>query len=251
MTAAEQARLDAFWRRALGAPLVVITDFDGTISQLDVGDLIWERLTPPSPETLRRLEAGEVGSRIAYLDSTVRVNPAEGEALADTVAIDPHFAAFAAWTEAAGVPLAVLSDGFTFYIDRILKREGLDHLPVLANEWVAPGQLAWPHGNPACDFCGCCKALVTRRLRQSGARIIYLGDGTSDLFAAAFADWVFARGRLARFMEENGSPYFPLDSFATPLALLQRERDRFRQGSMEGRVTLPPHPQCRFAASES
>ena len=36
----------AFWPRALGAPLVLLTDFDFTISQVDVGDLICETLAP-------------------------------------------------------------------------------------------------------------------------------------------------------------------------------------------------------------
>lgn len=244
-------RNGAFWAAALGAPLVVLTDFDYTITEIDVGDLIWERLTPPSAQTLRRLSSGEIGSRLAYLDSTARVNPTEGAALAETVGIDPHFKAFAAWIIEQSIPLAVVSDGFTFYIDPILKREGLGHLPVFANEWVAPGELAWPHANPACDLCGCCKASVVRRLRQGGSRIIYLGDGTSDLYAAGFVDYVFARGRLARHLEANGSPYYPLDSFAEPLALLRRHRERFQNGTMDRRNTLTAHPKCRFPAEAS
>lgn len=247
----KEERNGAFWAAALGAPLVILSDFDGTISQEDVGTLIWERLTPPSPETLRRLAADEIGSRIAYLDTTAHVNLAEAEALADQVAIDPYVAPFVDWAAGQSIPLAVLSDGFTFYIDRILRREGLNHLPVFANEWVAPGELAWPHANPVCDRCGCCKAAVVRRLRQAGSRIIYLGDGVSDLYAAGFADWVFARDRLAMHMEEHRSPYFPLTSFADPLALLSENLERFQSGSMAGRSTLAAHPICRFAEEDS
>lgn len=236
----------AFWTAALGAPLVILTDFDYTITEVDVGSLIWERLTPPSAETLRRLSADEIGSRLAYLDSTARVDPVEGAALAQQVAIDPHFKEFAAWAGGQGIPLAVVSDGFTFYIDPILRREGLTHLPVFANEWIAPGELAWPHGNPTCDRCGCCKAAVTRRLRQAGSRIIYLGDGKTDLYAAGFADYLFARGGLAQRLREHGAPYFPLDSFEGVLSLLSSHLERFRTGSMERHNTLTAHPHCRF-----
>lgn len=236
----------AFWATAEGAPLVILTDFDGTITEVDVGTLIWERLTPPSAETLRRLAADEIGSRLAYLETTARVDPAQGVALAQQVAIDPHFKEFSAWAGTQGLPLAVVSDGFTFYIDPILRREGLSHLPVFANEWVSPGELAWPHGNPACDRCGCCKAAVSRRLRQAGSQVIYLGDGVSDLYAAGHADYIFARGRLARYLEEQGAPYFPLDSFGSVLSLVSRHLERFRGGTMERRNTLTAHPHCRF-----
>lgn len=246
---APHRRTDAFWTAARTAPLVILTDFDGTITTEDIGTLIWQRLTPPSAETLHLLAVGEIGSRLAYLDSTARVNPAEGAALALEVAIDPHFKAFAAWTEQAGVPLAVVSDGFTFYIDPVLQREGLSHLPVFANEWLAPGELAWPHANPACDWCGCCKAGVVRRVKDAGVPLIYMGDGVSDLYAASFADYLFAKGRLARYLDEQGAPYFPFDSFAQPLALLQQHLELFRRGVMQRRNSLTAHPRCRFPES--
>jgi 2-hydroxy-3-keto-5-methylthiopentenyl-1-phosphate phosphatase len=229
-----------------GAPLVVLTDFDFTISLEDVGDLVTLTLAPPSEETMLRLSRKEIGSRIYWSESMARVKQAEGEALADQVGIDPHFAAFARWCEAEAIPLAVVSDGFWFYISRILGREGLGHLPVFCNEMDEPDRLAWPHGNPACEVCGCCKALVARRVREAGARIIYVGDGISDLYAAAFADWVFAKGRLARHMAEHGSPFFPLGDFADVLRTLQKDPEAFRRGTAPGRATLQPDPICRF-----
>lgn len=235
-----------FWQEAAGAPLVVLTDFDFTITEVDVGDLVSFTLAPPSAETLRRFRDKEIGTRRYWLDSMARVDQAAGEALADTVAIDPQFAAFARWCEAQQIPLAVVSDGFWFYIRRILEREGLGHLPVFCNEMVAPGQLAFPHGNPACDFCGTCKALVARQVRAAGARIVYCGDGVSDLYATGFADWVFAKGRLARHMQEKGSPYYPLESFGGVQATLSGDLEAFRQGTAPNRSTVKPDPICRF-----
>ncbi|MFZ5828372.1 MAG: MtnX-like HAD-IB family phosphatase [Bacillota bacterium] len=239
-------RTASFWAASAGAPLVILTDFDYTITTVDVGDLLVEKLCPPSPESLRRFWRKEIGSRLIWLDSMARVNPTEGRALADGVTIDPHFRRFVEWTAAQGIPLAVVSDGFTFYIEQILRRESLDHLPVFANEWVSPGELAWPHANPACDWCGCCKAAVARRLRAAGSQVVFMGDGVSDLYAAGFADYIFARGRLAHHLEEQGSPFFPLDSFEEPLMLLRQHLERFQRGSMERRSTLRAHPQCRF-----
>lgn len=45
---------DAFWAAVREAPLVVLTDFDYTLSEVDVGDLVTEQLCMPPQETLRR-----------------------------------------------------------------------------------------------------------------------------------------------------------------------------------------------------
>lgn len=240
------SKAGSFWSDAALAPLVVLTDFDFTISEVDVGDLITETYGPPSAETLRRFAGKEIGTRLYWLDSMLRVEPVQAAELAETVRIDPHFPAFAAWCAEQGIPLAVVSDGFHFYISRILEREGLGHLPVICNEMPGAGSLSFPNANPACDFCGCCKAQVARRLRESGSRVIYIGDGVSDLYAARFADWVFAKSRLERFMQENSSPYFPLHSFAGVQRQLAAGLPGFRTGQAPGRCTLPPDDRCRF-----
>lgn len=237
---------EQFWRGAAQAPLVVLTDFDFTISQVDVGDLIVDNLAPPSPETVARARAGEVGSRVLWQDSITRADLGEALALVDTVAIDPHFASFAGWCAAQQIPLAVVSDGFSFYIQRILGPAGLSHLPVFCNEMTGPGALAFPHGNPACERCACCKAQVARRVAGAGTHVIYIGDGTSDMYASAFVDWVFAKGRLADFLTESGSPFFPFDSFADVRRKLEAGLPAFRAGEAPGRVRLAPSPHCRF-----
>lgn len=236
-----------FWSDANQAPLIVLTDFDFTISAVDVGDLITETFAPPSPETLRRFGAREIGTRLYWLDSMVRADPGKAADLAATVPIDPEFAPFAAWCQVHRIPLAVVSDGFGFYIERILRREGLEQLPVICNEMERPGELSFPNANSACDFCACCKAQVAKRLQDAGSRVIYIGDGVSDLYAARFADWVFAKGRLERFMQENGSPYFPLHSFADVHRTLSADLAAFEKGTAPGRSSLSLDPRCRFS----
>ncbi len=239
-------RVRTFWSDADQAPLIVLTDFDFTISSVDVGDLVTETFAPPSAETLRRFATKQIGTRLYWLDSMVRADPVQAAELAATITIDPEFAPFAAWCEERSIPLAVVSDGFGFYIERILGREGLSHLPVICNEMERPGELLFPHGNPACDFCACCKAQVARRLRNAGKRVIYIGDGVSDLYAARYADWVFAKGRLERFMKEHGSPYYPLHSFADVYRALSANLPSFMDGSAPRRSTLPADSRCLF-----
>jgi len=240
------SREGSFWEDAAGAPLVVLTDFDFTISQVDVGDLITGTLAPPSAETERRYRTHEIGTREYWWDSMARAPMAEAEALADTVHLDPHFAEVVTWCREQRIPLAVVSDGFWFYISRILGRAGMGHLPVFCNEMPRAGELQFPHSSATCDRCGCCKAGVTRRVKAGGSHILYAGDGLSDLYAAGFCDWVFAKGRLAHHLTEKGSPFFPLNSFADVHRTLSTDLDRFRAGTAPGRATAGPHSFCRF-----
>lgn len=239
-------RTGSFFGGAAKAPLAVLTDFDFTISQVDVGDLVVESLCPPAPGTRAAVQAGQAGSRAWWLDSMARVDLAAAEALADTVAIDPHFPAFVSWCESESIPLAVVSDGFGFYIHRILTRNGLGHLPVFCNEMAAPGSLHFPHGNSACDRCGCCKAGVVRRVRSASEHVVYVGDGTSDVYASAYADWVFAKSFLARYLLQHQAPFFPFDTFRDVQTRLQGALGAFRSGEAPGRVSLTPHAHCRF-----
>lgn len=238
--------LEEFWQGVTTAPFVILTDFDFTISNEDVGDLIAETLAPPSAETRRRFGRREIGTRGYWLDSMIRVEQAEAERLADQVGIDPGFAPFADWCAEEGIPLAVVSDGFSFYIDRILARHGGRPLPVFSNRFVATGSLEFPHGNPECDLCGCCKAGIVRRVKETGAHVLYLGDGVSDRYAVAFADWVFAKGSLAQRMQEWGAPYFPLTDWSAVQRTVEAGLDQFRDGSYPGKAGLAADPICRF-----
>lgn len=235
-----------FWEEAAAAPFVILTDFDYTISNEDVGDLIAESLAPPSAETRRRFARREIGTKGYWLDSMIRVEQGAAEHLADTVGIDPAFAPFADWCAEQGIPLAVVSDGFSFYIDRILARHGVRPLPVFSNRFIDTGSLEFPHANPQCDLCGCCKAGIVRRVKESGAHVLYLGDGVSDRYAVAFADWVFAKGSLADRMKQWGAPFFPLTDWSMVQRTVQEGLEQFRDGSHPGKAGLAADPICRF-----
>ena len=52
-----------------------------------------------------------------------------------------------------------------------------------------------------------------RWLKQRDNRIIYIGDGLSDLEAALHANYVFATGHLATLLKEELVPWTPFDDF--------------------------------------
>jgi 2,3-diketo-5-methylthio-1-phosphopentane phosphatase len=206
--------------------MTVFTDFDGTITQLDVTDVLLAQLAHPSwREVEQAWTCGVIGSReclerqIALVDTSAE----ELDALIDAVPIDPTFAAFHRFTLQRGIPLYVLSEGFDYWIERILKRVGVNG-PVRNGTHMFSSALrlegrrlvpSFPHSAPPCEHgCATCKAALIRRLGKGRHPIIFVGDGLSDRFAVHEADVVFAKRQLLAYCQEHGKACQPFDTFA-------------------------------------
>lgn len=214
-----------------GRPGAVLCDFDGTVSIDDVTDSILLRFARHGWETLERdWRAGRIGSRrcmagqVALLDCT----PEELDAHVAALPIDPAFAAFAALVAAAAVPLTIVSDGLDRAIHILLRRHGLDHLPVRASRLVVDGPRLWrlefPHAARPCWSDGAtCKCAVARAAAaRTGAPVLMIGDGASDHCIAAQADLTFARKGLLAHCVEHGLAHVAVPDFAAALAAWRR-----------------------------
>jgi hypothetical protein len=90
-------------------------------------------------------------------------------------------------------------------------------IPVATNEnRVGEGSagMSFPYGHPSCFVCGTCKRERVRLHQASDRVVVFVGDGTSDRFAAAHADMVFAKGSLARICAAEGWPFIEWTTFA-------------------------------------
>jgi 2,3-diketo-5-methylthio-1-phosphopentane phosphatase len=206
--------------------MIVFTDFDGTITQVDVTDEILAQLAHPSwQEVEQEWTRGLIGSReclerqIALVDASAQ----ELRALIDAVPIDPTFAAFYRFTRKRGIPLYVLSEGFDYWIERILKRAGVNG-PVRNGTHMFSSALrlegrrlipSFPHSAQPCEHgCATCKAALVRRLGRGKHPVVFVGDGLSDRFAVDEADVVFAKRHLLAYCQEHGKACRPFNTFA-------------------------------------
>ncbi|WP_167859392.1 MtnX-like HAD-IB family phosphatase [Paenibacillus cymbidii] len=236
--------------------LYVVTDFDGTLMHEDVGDELMEALgvvrDPALQEAVRKLRTKEGGSRewimAAYPHLAGRKD--EVDAVIGRVRLRDGAKRFLRYCEEQDVPVTVLSDGMAYYIETILAREGVQPAQTIANpiRYLPDGgyELKLQNDNAACSWCGCCKADVVRELKRDGSFVVYIGDGTSDYYGSAFADWVFARGTLAQYLTREGEAFFPFESFDDVLAVLQPQLASFRAGTAAGRRGRT-NDFCRFA----
>ena len=112
---------------------------------------------------------------------------------------DAAFPGFVDAVRARGAHVEVVSDGFGFYVASNLAALGVDDVFIATNEnRVGEGSagMSFPFGHPSCFVCGTCKRERVR-LHQAASRVVvFVGDGTSDRYAAAHADVVFAKGSL-------------------------------------------------------
>jgi 2,3-diketo-5-methylthio-1-phosphopentane phosphatase len=204
---------------------IVFTDFDGTITQLDVTDEILAQLAHPSWQEIEQAwTRGLIGSReclerqIALVDASAE----ELDALIDAVPIDPAFSAFYRFTRQRSIPLYVLSEGFDYVIVRILKRAGMNGpvrngLHMFSSALRLEGRRlipSFPHSAQPCKHgCATCKAALLRRFGKGKYPVIFVGDGLSDRFAVDEADVVFAKRQLLAYCQEHGKACHPFATF--------------------------------------
>ncbi|MEO6680732.1 MAG: MtnX-like HAD-IB family phosphatase [Pseudomonas sp.] len=204
----------------------IVCDFDGTITRTDVIDSILQRFADPSWEAIENeWLQGDIGSRecLSRQLSLVKATPTELLAFFDTIEIDPDFPDFVDHVIELGATLEVVSDGIEQGIARILARNYVTLLPILANRLRQLGHDSWridfPYSSDACRAAsGNCKCKSTPKSK----RVLVIGDGQSDMCVASTADFVFAKDRLAEHCERNGIAYARFDSFAELPALLAR-----------------------------
>ncbi len=205
---------------------IIFCDFDGTITQLDVTDIILTQLAHPSwREVEQEWVRGLIGSRecLERQMALVETSRQELDALIDSVPLDPHFGKFYRFVRKRGFPFYMLSDGFDYVIQRVLKRAGVNgplrNGPQLFSSLLRiEGQrllTSFPHAGSPCEHgCATCKAAILRRLGRGRYPIIYIGDGLSDRFAAEESHIVFGKRQLAGYCRERGITCHPFESFA-------------------------------------
>ena len=201
----------------------VFLDYDGTISTRDTGIVLLERFAPPQWRAIDdEYVRGEIGSRACLPDEwdLLPKDEVQLRAAAADVPLDPGLEPLVGALRAAGAELAIVSDGFGFYV-----HERLAHLAVaiVTNDvdW-STGALEFPNADRccACSSCGTCKQAPIKDAKHRGLTTVLVGDGASDQKAALLVDVLFAKDGLARWCDLAGVPYHPFATLADVHAAL-------------------------------
>ncbi len=213
-------------------PIHIFSDFDGTISQRDLGDKLFVDFGD-FDGCYPRLVSGEWTvteywrAVCASLSPDVTLGSIRTWALEHPA--DPYFPAFVAFCRECAIPLTVVSDGFDAYIKPVLEREGAGDIPVFCNhlsirdtQHKSTATPVFWGANESCQcMCGSCKRNALLQSAAPEALIVYIGDGYSGFCAAEHADIIFAKQALAAYCNRNRIPHYPYSTFGDILTIMR------------------------------
>ncbi len=183
-------------------PIAICCDFDGTITLMDTGKALLSNLTKEDWQAVDKFVInGQIGTREALIKQWGMIEHTTWEeifTIVDMIKIDPSFYDFYNWVIQKNLKFIILSDGFHKYINRILEDHEIKakSFDILANDVdLVDNRLKLSFNTPECDHgCANCKYSHVLKLKNEGYKIIYIGDGLSDILPAAeLADIIYAK----------------------------------------------------------
>jgi len=198
---------------------LVQCDFDGTITEEDASFFLldtfaqgdWRRLLRDYKE--HRISVGEFNTRafaMVKADKSTLLGALKGE-----VKVRAGFHELVNYCLKKGFRLVIVSNGLDFYIKAVLKDLGLDSIEVHAAQasFHPEGmkvQYVGPDGKRLDDGF---KEAYIKSFLKLGYRVIYMGNGDSDIAPAKYAHYVFATGDLLAYCRDNNLKYRPFETF--------------------------------------
>jgi 2,3-diketo-5-methylthio-1-phosphopentane phosphatase len=195
---------------------VLVTDFDGTMTQRDFFQCVIDELSRPEQlEPWRRYERGELShfDALNEIFATIRAPLERIDQLLESMQFDTRAGVAVERLRHNGWDVQVVSNGCQWYIERIFDRHGLK-LPVLSN----PGQydpnrglvMQRPTDSPFYDpEVGIGKQHVIEDCLARYQTVAFAGDGRPDLSPALRVppELRFARGFLAETLTRSGDTF--------------------------------------------
>lgn len=198
---------------------IVLVDFDGTITQQDVGALLFNTYSKNESKKIVSLWLkGEIGSRecLEKECELIKITSSELRNFALAQKIDEQFPAFVDLCKREKHKLVILSDGLDFYIKLILEKYGLDEIPFYSNLLRFENgdlDLEFPYFDRGCGTCGNCKSYHLKSLKGKAGNVVYIGDGLSDKCVVKEAEIVFAKHDLREFCIKESIQHFSFTDF--------------------------------------
>jgi len=183
--------------------LAILVDFDDTAAQQNVAETLLRTFGGSNWEGYREdFRNGTMNLRYyqekAFNEIDVTLEEM-GEAIGGLAWLRPGFVDFNSYCNANGIRMSFVTNGLGFYVDALVHKAGLRNIPSYAvNVGGKPGNLdySYPYATTDCWEWGNCKCKVLEEHRDDGSKIVFVGDGRSDLCASQNADFVFARSTL-------------------------------------------------------
>ena len=211
-------------------------DFDGTVTQQDVGEELFRKFA--EEEKVNKIIDDLLNDRISSRECWIKlcsavpsVNKNEFDDFIVSISLDPTFVTFQDYCKNENIELYILSDGFDYYISKILEKNEINGLTVYSNHLeIVDGKLI--HGFPYYDEASFSSANCKRNhiINHSSEEdfTVFIGDGNSDKDSIEYCDFIFAKDDLLKFCEKERITYFPFKNFDDVIKKLDELKGRKR-----------------------
>ena len=198
---------------------LVQCDFDGTVTEKDISFFLldafaqgdWRRLLRDYKE--HRISVGKFNTGAFAM---VKANKhALLKAIKGQIKVRDGFQELVNYCRGKGFRLVIVSNGVDFYIKAMLKELALKDIEVRAAQaFFHPEgmkvQYIGPDGKQLEDSF---KEAYIKSFLNLGYRVIYIGNGDSDVAPASYAHHIFAIGDLLTYCKENNLNCRPFENF--------------------------------------
>ena len=211
---------------------IVQCDFDGTITEEDQSFLLLDSFANGDWKQLLK-DYRESKISVNYLNTKASAMIKEDrQTLIDfvrsKVKIRDGFGELLACCHRNGFEFIIVSNGLDFYIRAILREIRVENIKVFAAQtrFTTKGIEAKYIGPNGAQLETDFKEAYVNSFRRTGHRIIYVGDGLSDIRPAKQAHHIFARGELLTYCNEANldcTSFINLNDVVRGLELLEWE----------------------------
>ncbi len=198
---------------------IIQCDFDSTIAAEDVSFMILDSFADSSwRKYLAEYRSGRIPVGVFNSQCFTMVKADEKTLLnhilvRNGISIRPGFVELLDYCAQNGFEFVIVSNGLSFYIKAILKKAGLENIEVHAAETeFGPGGLKVRYVSPdGKEMQDGFKKAYTELFLSRGYRVIYIGDGYSDIIPATRAHHIFARDDLLAHCRKERVTCLPFD----------------------------------------
>jgi len=193
-------------------------DFDGTITEEDTSYILldtfaqgdWQHLLQEYKE--HRISVGQFNTQafaMVKADEPTLLRVIKGK-----VKMRAGFHELVDYCAKVGFSLVVVSNGLEFYVKAILRGIGMENIEAhAAQAQFHPSGMKVRYVGPRGEQLdgGLKEAYIELFLKQ-GYKMVYVGNGDSDIIPAQYAHRIFARSELLTYCRQNDLECTPFDS---------------------------------------
>lgn len=218
---------------------IIFCDFDGTITKEDTIDMLLTTFASDKWLKIEEMwEQGLIGSR-ECLEKQMECIEFFSEEMLDNfinhTVIDESFIPFLEKVKQLRLSLYIVSDGFDLLINKILNKYNITGIKVFSNRLLLIDnkfKTFFPYYDSDCEAkSGLCKCNIVKNLGLN-RKIIYIGDGRSDLCGSKHADILFAKNKLAAYCKNINRQFVYFNNFEQILSVLNKENNEIAKNEL-------------------